>query len=76
MYGIIVLRSRKVSTSKGGIKMKYYMNDYGVVITALCVDELGQLTYKMEHDGKITYRCVKEENFYNMIKLNNYKEMN
>lgn len=56
--------------------MKYYMNDYGVVITALCVDELGQLTYKMEHDGKVTYICVKEENFYNMIKLNNYKEMN
>ena len=54
---------------------KSYINDYGVVITAMCVDNLGQLTYKFEFNGNTTWNCVSESSFYKMLEYNGYKEM-
>ncbi len=52
-----------------------YINEYGVIITVIEIDKLGQLTYKIENNNKVDYRCVLAKDFYSMIDYNNYKEV-
>ena len=52
-----------------------YKNMYNTIIEVIEIDNLKQVTYKVIFDNKEYYNCININNFNNMIRSNNYKEM-
>lgn len=52
-----------------------FKNKYGVVVTIIEIDKLGNITYKREFDNIVYWDCVSSKSFYNFITLNEYQIM-